>query len=83
MDYLRQKQIVDDRELQRKHEQLMAAQRSQAEMVISAARQQSERDKEKYQHEQRQLEAEISRLRARRDEQERTINNLQQRLNSM
>ena len=58
----------------------MRAQREKTEAVMSAARERSAAEKDRYFQEQRELQAQIETARRKQQEQEATINTLRQKL---
>ena len=64
-------------------EEQMRAQREQTEAAMSAARERSTAERERYSRQQRELQAQIETARRKQQEQERTINSLRERLRRM
>ena len=61
----------------------MRAQREKTEAVMSAARERSAAEKDRYLQQQRELQAQIETARRKQQEQEATINTLRQKLRRM
>lgn len=64
-------------------EEKMQAQKKQAETAISAARERSEAEKERYLRQQRELQTQIDAAKRKQQEDEQTIKNLRERLRRM
>ena len=64
-------------------EEQMRTQREQTEAAMSAARERSAAERERYLRQQRELQAQIETARRKQQEQERTINSLRERLRRM
>lgn len=64
-------------------EKRMRAQREQTEAAVSAARERSAAEKDKYLRQQRELQAQIEAARRKQQEQEATINSLREKLRRM
>ena len=61
----------------------MRAQREKTEAVMSAARERSAAEKDRYLQQQRELQAQIETARRKQQEQQATINTLRQKLRRM
>ena len=80
---MEQKHIEEERELKRMMDKQMRAQREKTEAVMSAARERSAAEKDRYLQQQRELQAQIETARRKQQEQEATINTLRQKLRRM
>ena len=80
---MEQKHIEEERKLKRMMDEQMRAQREQTEAAMSAARERSAAEKDRYLQQQRELQAQIETARRKQQEQEATINTLRQKLRRM
>ena len=77
------KNTLKKKELKRKIEKQKRAQREDTEAAVCAARERSTAEKDKYLRQQRELQAQIEAARRKQQEQETTINTLQEKLRRM
>lgn len=80
---LEEKHVEDQRNIKRMVEEKMQAQKKQAETAISAARERSAAEKERYLRQQRELQTQIDAAKRKQQEDEQTIKNLRERLRRM
>ena len=78
-----EKHIEDQRTITRVVEEQMRTQREQAEAAVSAARERSTAEKERYFGQRRDLQAQIDAAKRKQQQDEQTINNLRDRLREM
>lgn len=80
---LEEKHVEDQRNIKRMVEEKMQAHKKQAETAISAARERSTAEKERYLRQQRELQTQIDAAKRKQQEDEQTIKNLRERLRRM
>ena len=80
---MEQKHIEEERKLKRMMDEQMRAQREQTEAAVSAARERSAAEKDRYLQQQRELKAQIETARRKQQEQQATIDTLRQKLRRM
>ena len=80
---MEQKHIEEKTKLKRLMDKQMREQRQQTEAAVSAARERSAAEKDRYLQQQRELQAQIETARRKQQEQEATINTLRQKLRRM
>ena len=80
---LEKKRIEEKKQLKRMMEEQMRSQREEAQAAIFAARHRSTAEKERHLRQQRELQARIDAAKQKQEKQERTIDNLRQRLGRM
>ena len=80
---MEQKHNEEKRKLERMMDEQMRAQREQTEAAVSAARERSAAEKDRYLQQQRELQAQIETARRKQQEQQATINTLRQKLRRM
>ena len=80
---MEQKHTEGKTKLKRLMDKQMREQRQQTEAAVSAARERSAAEKDRYLQQQRELQAQIETARRKQQEQEATINTLRQKLRRM
>ena len=80
---MEQKHIEEKTKLKRLMDKQMREQRQQTEAAVSAARERSAAEKDRYLQQQRELQAQIETARRKQQEQQATINTLREKLRRM